>query len=638
MVAIRSIRLPLSVLLLPLSVAATTTHLITSSTSTSSWTTSSLVVESKEEVVPVYSLDTETIDSPIPVTPNGTLFNDSDLLMEAVLGNDTQNTSSTFLSFEEWKKAKGADTQPKERDAHQVRSVVYGYGTSNGESIGEEMEIDIAQFFPNTQGLGESEGKTYSKKFNFASLDCAATIVKTNSEAKNALSVLVENKDSYLLTPCSAANKFVVVELCQDILVDSVVIANYEFFSSTFKKIRISVSEIFPVPNNGWTVLGEFTARDVRDVQEFNITNPKIWAKYFRVEVLEHYGDEYYCPISVVRVHGRTMIQEYKEEEALEQKKTQEQGQQQQGQEQGQQQLQQPGQQQGQQGQESLDQYQELQQPSQQQQQQQQQQSPQETVNKASVCAETNNINCTDTQESIIHDLINDTIENATSYDNCPITLRSIPFDEFFRQANSSEMSLCPIVEPVTSQSSTAQESIYKNIMKRLSQLETNATLSILYIEEQSKLISSTFASLETRHRKKMETLMASFNTSIHDQVSALSELYSQFQRKTDEVFNRQHAKHSLLLTNAQSRLTALESELFFQKITSAFNGVLLLCVLVYVVLTRDTVIEGDYYDTHDRSILKKQDSNDSSNTEVSEVSDPALIKRPMTPQSDKED
>lgn len=358
MVAIRSIRLPLSVLLLPLSVAATTTHLITSSTSTSSWTTSSLVVESKEEVVPVYSLDTETIDSPIPVTPNGTLFNDSDLLMEAVLGNDTQNTSSTFLSFEEWKKAKGADTQPKERDAHQVRSVVYGYGTSNGESIGEEMEIDIAQFFPNTQGLGESEGKTYSKKFNFASLDCAATIVKTNSEAKNALSVLVENKDSYLLTPCSAANKFVVVELCQDILVDSVVIANYEFFSSTFKKIRISVSEIFPVPNNGWTVLGEFTARDVRDVQEFNITNPKIWAKYFRVEVLEHYGDEYYCPISVVRVHGRTMIQEYKEEEALEQKKTQEQGQQQQGQEQGQQQLQQPGQQQGQQGQESLDQYQ----------------------------------------------------------------------------------------------------------------------------------------------------------------------------------------------------------------------------------------------------------------------------------------
>jgi hypothetical protein len=70
-----------------------------------------------------------------------------------------------------------------------------------------------------------------------------------------------------MLTRCNA-EKFVVIELCEDILVDTVMIANYEFFSSMFKDIRISVSDRYvPKGHPSWRVLGEYQARNARDLQ-----------------------------------------------------------------------------------------------------------------------------------------------------------------------------------------------------------------------------------------------------------------------------------------------------------------------------------------------------------------------------------
>ncbi|OCL04389.1 hypothetical protein AOQ84DRAFT_269950, partial [Glonium stellatum] len=82
-------------------------------------------------------------------------------------------------------------------------------------------------------------------------------------------SVLVENKDSYMLNECAAPNKFLVVELCDDILVDTIVLANFEFFSSMFRTFRISVSDRYPVKLERWKELGVFEARNSRDIQAF---------------------------------------------------------------------------------------------------------------------------------------------------------------------------------------------------------------------------------------------------------------------------------------------------------------------------------------------------------------------------------
>ena len=115
-----------------------------------------------------------------------------------------------------------------------------------------------------------------------------------------------------MLSKCSAKNKFVIVELCSDILVDTIVLANYEFFSSIFRHFRISVSDRYPVKMEKWKDLGTFEARNTREVQAFLIENPLIWARYLRIEFLTHYGNEYYCPVSLLRVHGTTMMDEFR--------------------------------------------------------------------------------------------------------------------------------------------------------------------------------------------------------------------------------------------------------------------------------------------------------------------------------------
>ncbi|CCH44861.1 putative secreted protein [Wickerhamomyces ciferrii] len=486
-----------------------------------------------------------------------------------------EENSDRFLSFEEWKKKKGVDSN----NQNELKPELIPNRDSKlipKDSIGEEMEIDISNFFNSEnpestqqEEIPEPEGKLYKSKFNFASFDCAATIVKTNSEAKSATSILFENKESYLLNPCSAQNKFVVIELCQDILVDSIVIGNFEFFSSTFKKIQISVSETFPVSSqSGWKILGQFDAKDIRDFQTFNISNPMIWAKYFRLEILDHYGSEFYCPLSIVRVHGRTMMQEYKQEEALQKSKVE--------------------------------------------------QSKQEVIQKKQDIdivdsLDSNNItnqDCILTNQTVNRSIkdIQSNLTNLTQYElsyDCPVSLPQLSFDSLFN--NTQNDSKCdPIDNSNKTVSSTTQtqthhqqqpttgtqESIYKNIMKRLSLLESNATLSVLYIEEQSKLLSTAFGNLEKRQSLKFENLIDSFNSSIYLQLENLSKLYKSFQTETDDLLTLQRLKHESMLSYANHKIDSLSSDLKFQKIISFINMLILFLVLIYVILTRDTYIE----------------------------------------------
>ncbi|KAL1855860.1 hypothetical protein Daus18300_010934 [Diaporthe australafricana] len=159
-------------------------------------------------------------------------------------------------------------------------------------------------------------GKTCKERFSYSSFDGGATVLKTSPGAQNSKAILVENKDSYMLFICSQENKFVIVELSEDILVDTLVLANFEFFSSMIRSFRVSVSDKYPVKMEKWKDVGTFQARNSRDIQSFLVENPKIWAKYIRIEFLSHYGNEYYCPMSLLRVHGTRMLDSWKDGEA----------------------------------------------------------------------------------------------------------------------------------------------------------------------------------------------------------------------------------------------------------------------------------------------------------------------------------
>ncbi|KAI9486056.1 MAG: UNC-like C-terminal-domain-containing protein [Benjaminiella poitrasii] len=157
------------------------------------------------------------------------------------------------------------------------------------------------------QQFDNARMKSLKGRFNYASTDCAATVRKANKEAKGAQSILYESKDQYLLNKC-VANKFVIINLCEQIVIDTLVMANFEFFSSTFKDFRVYASSKYP--SNDWRLLGQWQARNTRDLQVFKIPESG-FVEYIKIEFLTHYGHEYYCPLSLVRVHGMSMMEYY---------------------------------------------------------------------------------------------------------------------------------------------------------------------------------------------------------------------------------------------------------------------------------------------------------------------------------------
>ncbi|KAF9385395.1 hypothetical protein BGX21_001072 [Mortierella sp. AD011] len=116
-----------------------------------------------------------------------------------------------------------------------------------------------------------------------------------------------------MLNKCATKEKFFVVELCEEILVDTFVLGNYEFFSSTFKDFVVSVNR-YPPRDDGWSILGHFQARNTRDAQVFKPAAPQL-ATYIRFDFVNHYGNEYYCPVTLLRVYGATALEQLKQEE-----------------------------------------------------------------------------------------------------------------------------------------------------------------------------------------------------------------------------------------------------------------------------------------------------------------------------------
>ncbi|KAJ2786132.1 hypothetical protein GGI15_001696 [Coemansia interrupta] len=200
---------------------------------------------------------------------------------------------------------------------------------SESELITEEtLENDEETTYASTESITappethRRDPKSLKGRFNYASSDCAAVVLKANREARGMTAILNAKKDQYMLNECSAENKFVVVELCDDILIDTLVMGNYEFFSSTFKDTMVYVSDRYPPKNNTWTLLGHFQARNTRDAQVFPVIDPKIWARYIKVDFINHYGNEFYCPLTVFKVYGATQMEQYRKEEEEEDEET----------------------------------------------------------------------------------------------------------------------------------------------------------------------------------------------------------------------------------------------------------------------------------------------------------------------------
>ncbi|KAA6411893.1 MAG: sad1 unc domain [Lasallia pustulata] len=650
------------------------------------------------------------------ISPSAIAWETPSLTLEAELGSDSDSPldNALFLSFEDWKKQNLAK-------AGQSADII-GHGrTQSGDpeprrrpgsinialdSLGEdtEIELDFSGFVnpvtasdalvsgktesgadiqePDTKNNAEKQdagfqgatqrskdaGTTCKERSNYASFDCAATVLKTNPECTGATSVLVENKDSYMLNECSAKNKFLIVELCDDILVDTVVLANFEFFSSTFRSFKVSVSDRYPVKMDRWKELGTFVARNSREVQAFAIENPLIWARYLRIEFLTHFGNEYYCPISLLRVHGTTMIEEFRhQEETIS------------GEDDVDEQTQVEGA--GDEGAAAGDIKQGQSPPSTEQ--------PSDTKDSMgdfsdnpTPAAESINIPLESEEESptstftpvnsswnqlhVIFDIVNQqdpvcypeeykaemsALPNAPAVANAakevvqetaviiasegapsativpphsstqtatvPTTstfLLSSSDNAEMKHKFSTPQSTDPSSKPQpnetatvyikpsashtqpTTANPTTQESFFKSIHKRLQLLESNSTLSLQYIEEQSRILRDAFHKVEKRQLAKTTNFLETLNATVLSELRDFRHQYDQIWQSTVLELSSHREQSQREVVALSARLSLLADEILFQKRMAILQFTLILLCLVLVIFSRSTSAAGMSY------------------------------------------
>ncbi|KEQ89310.1 hypothetical protein M438DRAFT_308580, partial [Aureobasidium pullulans EXF-150] len=470
---------------------------------------------------------------------------------------DSPLDNANFLSFEEWKKQNLAKVgqspdhvgqkSRQDKPARDIRPIDNAL-----DILGEDSEIELdfggfgRQESPSSSSASaqptvaseptlrsKDAGKTCKERSNYASFDCAATVLKSNPESKSAHAVLIENKDSYMLNICSSSNKFLIVELCNDILIDTIVLANYEFFSSIFRNFRVSVSDRYPVKPDRWRELGVFEARNTRSVQAFLIEQPLIWARYLRIEFLTHYGNEYYCPVSLLRVHGTTMMEEFRHQEELAR------------------------------GEISDD-------------------------LEESVMPDASASPAPEPPQEPLHsksDSTNSTVQ-ASSNSSTPIkSTNSIHKPS----SAASEVHQKPGTSTVSSAHSnpTTQESFFKSIHKRLQMLESNATLSLQYIEEQSRILRDAFIKVEKRQIKKTEAFLENLNATVFAELQDFKQQYDQLWQSTVIELDNHRDQYQREILAVSARLSIVADELVFQKRMAIAQMTVLMICLSLVLFVR---------------------------------------------------
>uniref|UniRef100_A0A182WHG0 SUN domain-containing protein n=1 Tax=Anopheles minimus TaxID=112268 RepID=A0A182WHG0_9DIPT len=175
------------------------------------------------------------------------------------------------------------------------------------KKLGEVVNASAMKKGTKPAGSKTGGGAMKLRAKNYAAPECGAKIIASNPEAQSTSSVLTAPKDEYLLNPCTSKIWFV-VELCEPVQAERIELANFELFSSSPKEFTVSVSNRFPTRD--WANVGHFTAKDERDVQSFQL-HPHLFGKFVRVEILSHYNQEHFCPVSLFRVYGTSEFEAF---------------------------------------------------------------------------------------------------------------------------------------------------------------------------------------------------------------------------------------------------------------------------------------------------------------------------------------
>jgi hypothetical protein len=197
-----------------------------------------------------------------------------------------------------------------------------GAGESGGSgAAGDELQRPVSRDYGSGGGDAALDSLqwqqlygTREKPFNFASDDAGARVLAASVSAVGSKKVLNSNPDQYMLVPCAGdgvgGSRWIDIELSEEVVVSSFETGNFEFYSSFPRRIAVLGSTSYPPKR--WNTLALFDFASVRTMQRFTIPNRAV-TRYLRVIFAGRQGNERYCPISVVRVFGKTLIADWKD-------------------------------------------------------------------------------------------------------------------------------------------------------------------------------------------------------------------------------------------------------------------------------------------------------------------------------------
>lgn len=211
-----------------------------------------------------------------------------------------------LVSFEDWKRRKLEEDDNDEdvRDSQSAEESTQAVTSSSIPTSGtsrpmqQDNKTDSNKSLKSQNDTGKNDTKSSPKavkagndadtpvalskppvhnKYNYASPDCSARIHSSSRLTQQASSILHKSRDRYMLTPCKADEHWVVVELCDEIRIEAVEIAVWEFFSGVVREVKVSVGGA-EVDDDGdgdesaglsstWEDVGTFIGKNVRGVQ-----------------------------------------------------------------------------------------------------------------------------------------------------------------------------------------------------------------------------------------------------------------------------------------------------------------------------------------------------------------------------------
>jgi len=133
----------------------------------------------------------------------------------------------------------------------------------------------------------------------------------------------------------------------------------------------------------------------------------------------------------------------------------------------------------------------------------------------------------------------------------------------------------------------TIQESFFKAVSRRLQLLETNSTLSLKYIEEQSKILREAFSKVEKKQLQKSTSFLDTLNNTVLAELRGFRQQYDEIWQSTVISLETQREESRKEILAISSRLSILADEVVFQKRMSIVQSVLLLLCLGLVIFSR---------------------------------------------------